>query len=149
MNQYEAKLQLLKRYMPEMKKGQPWDIYYAFDQERNFNRLTNAVDSYAGGILHFDHTTVLALCDATMFGSGKHGILFCTDGMYWKNYSSSSYVKYSRLQSVDYYDASKSNEHDKGIRFLFKDGDSRVMTYCNLNTAPMIAYIREMIDYFK
>ena len=143
ISKHEA-TKLFELYFPAMKRGNPYTRVDDFSSNKNFTKLSNAVDEYGGGTMSFDRSKLIAIYDTTFWETGTEGYIFCTDGFYYKRCKDRGYIRYSNVESATYYRANKSKDSDRGMVITLKDGRTRSIEFLALNATAFISYIEEM-----
>lgn len=106
MGKRNKKAEVITRCIENSVNNWYWAINGAIPKEKFFN----ACRSYAGNVNYND---AIAIIDETILGSGKKGMLFTENGVYYSTYSGGKYFPYSepvQFQSRSGYNCIALNE---------------------------------------
>lgn len=142
MGQHEDKIEIMRKYLPEITTGFEWHI----KGEIPSKKIDNAMKKFANGL---DRTTVIDFYDTSVLGNGKIGYIFTDDKIYHlQTLEKPGKIWYDDIKSVNVLESGK-NDCENHLKITFNDGSSTIWTERFLNKTPLCNFLREIIEYDK
>ena len=137
----EARKDIFNKYIYDIS---PLSSYVTKDVSGK--KITNAKNSF-GWMLVPDDDEILGLIDTTLFGSGKEGYFFTTEGFAYKDMS--KFIEVIKYEEINYIEFTKigKKDCDSQLRIYTTDGCYHDLTSIFINKTPMKEFLEKMRDY--
>lgn len=135
--------EILSKYLHKMSTNM--DSYY-LKEEIPEKKLSNALNTFARGV---KRESVIGLCDTTLLGSSKEGILFSDTKFCSKDILEKSVkIWYDDIKSIEIY-GKKEKDNEKELFIKMFDGTYEKITNAFINKTPLFNFLNEMIELQK
>lgn len=137
----EAKKDIFDKYIYDIS-----DLSSSVTKDISGKKITNAINSF-GWVLMPDDENILGMIDTTLFGSGKEGFFFTTEGLAYKVISKiPTAIKYEEIDYIDFIKIGK-NDCDSELRIHTTDDCYCDLISVSINKTPMKEFLEKMRDY--
>lgn len=107
--------------------------------------ILNAISKFDDNI---DYNTVIAICDTTLFNSGKTGYIFTNEKLYSREIAGKTksfyYKDVKRINIIKHLNSDNYND----IEFVLKDNSTVLITESHINKTPLKNCINEIIALY-
>lgn len=142
MGKNETKIEIMKKYLPQMATGFPWHI----GGDVPSKKIDNAIKKFASGL---DPTTIIGFYDTSAMGNGKIGYIFTDEKVYYRE-TLEKPVKfwYNDIKNVEVIHSGKKDCNNE-LKISFYDNSSITWTETFINKTPVCLFLQEIIEYDK
>lgn len=142
MEKDETKIEIMKKYLPQMATGFPWHIGGDIPSKK----IDNAIKKFASGL---DPTTIIGFYDTSAMGNGKIGYIFTDEKVYYRE-TLEKPVKfwYNDIKNVEVIHSGKKDCNNE-LKISFYDNSSITWTETFINKTPVCLFLQEIIEYDK
>ena len=142
MGKNETKIEIMKKYLPQMATGFPWHIGGDIPSKK----IDNAIKKFASGL---DPTTIIGFYDTSAMGNGKIGYIFTDEKVYYRE-TLEKPVKfwYNDIKNVEVIHSGKKDCNNE-LKISFYDNSSITWTETFINKTPVCLFLQEIIEYDK
>ncbi|WP_180858427.1 hypothetical protein [Ligilactobacillus salivarius] len=142
MEKNKTKIEIMKKYLPQMATGFAWHI----GGDISSKKIDNAIKKFASGL---DPTTIIGFYDTSAMGNGKIGYIFTDEKVYYRE-TLEKPVKfwYNDIKSVEVIHSGKKDCNNE-LKISFYDNSSIIWTETFINKTPVCLFLQEIIEYDK